>query len=233
MVLADLKEIFRDAGIWPRCHRKVGFSMFLGRAAGLSSYIAHPVYGSMIWRMASWKLRLRTWTKKSMALPSRLRGGQRQAEVLGYIAEWERLVLDGKGRVDLVLTRGAVAIACEVSVTTTIEHEVQNVLKCVQAGFQRVAVVCMSRKRLKALEEAIQSCLDGKGVECDFHVPSDFLAKLQDLAEQCDKCKEGNGSTRRRVNLFSGDLSDNQRREREKQLLAELAQRMRRPRARP
>lgn len=30
----------------------------------------------MIWRMASWKVILRTWTKKSMALPARLRSGQ-------------------------------------------------------------------------------------------------------------------------------------------------------------
>ena len=154
-----------------------------------------------------------------------------EAEVLGYGVEWERLVLNGKGRVDLVLTRGTLTIACEVSVTTTIEHEVQNVLKCVQAGFQRIAVVCMSRKRLKALEEAIKGCLDGTGVECSFYVPSELLARLQDWAKPCDKSAEGDRSTRRRVNLFSGDLSDNQRREREKQLLAELAQRMRQPRA--
>jgi hypothetical protein len=50
------------SGFWPHWCRKAGTG----------------VYVLVIWRMASWKDSPRIWTWKSMALPARLRSGQRQ-----------------------------------------------------------------------------------------------------------------------------------------------------------
>ena len=59
---------------------------------------------------------------------------------LGFHAVIEKEILDGQGSVDVVLERDEITIACQVCVTTTIDHEVGNVAKCLKAGFQLVAV---------------------------------------------------------------------------------------------
>ena len=48
------------------------------------------------------------------------------AEPLGFRTVIEKQILDGQGSVDLLLERGDLTIACEISITTTIDHEVGN-----------------------------------------------------------------------------------------------------------
>lgn len=63
---------------------------------------------------------------------------RRWAEDRGYSVTVEKEVLDGMGIVDLVRERrGAEPIACEISVTTSPEHEIQNAQKCLVAGYAR------------------------------------------------------------------------------------------------
>lgn len=64
------------------------------------------------------------------------------AEVLGFRAEKEVRVGEGLESVDVVLTRGDLRIACEISVTTTVEHELANARKCLQEPFNLVALIC-------------------------------------------------------------------------------------------
>ena len=63
------------------------------------------------------------------------------AESLGFRSVIEKPVLDGEGSVDLWLERTGLAIACEISISTTIDHEVGNVAKCLKAGVPRVAAL--------------------------------------------------------------------------------------------
>lgn len=87
----------------------------------------------------------------AVAVPSPGRGGRqhkylqelikRWTDSRGYRAEIELAILDGLGSVDVALTKGAHRIACEVSVTTSPEHEVGNVQKCLVAGFTHVVIV--------------------------------------------------------------------------------------------
>ena len=65
---------------------------------------------------------------------------KKAAEDLGFRSTIEKGVLDGKGSVDLLLERAGHTIACEISITTTIDHEVGNVAKCLKAGFSDVAI---------------------------------------------------------------------------------------------
>jgi DNA helicase HerA-like ATPase len=150
-----------------------------------------------------------------------------EAEVLGYMVEWERLVLDGKGRVDLVLSRGAVAIACEVSVTTTIEHEVQNVLKCMRAGFRQIAIVCMSRRRLSNLEKAVKGALTGnEGSAVGFYTPAEFVSLITAYTAS-DHENHGEKTPRKQGINLRQQFSDDERRRREREMLRALASRMR------
>jgi hypothetical protein len=59
--------------------------------------------------------------------------GRRQAaEELGFRSVIEKPVLEGQGSVDLWLERPGQTIACEISISTTIDHEVRKVAKCLK-----------------------------------------------------------------------------------------------------
>lgn len=58
----------------------------------------------------------------------------------GYRATVEHELPEG-GRVDVLLERGDETLGCEIAVTTTLEHEVENVRKCLRAGLGTVALV--------------------------------------------------------------------------------------------
>jgi Type IV secretion-system coupling protein DNA-binding domain len=81
-------------------------------------------------------------------------------EVAGFRASIEETILDGEGRVDVILRQGERAIAFEVSVTTSREHELLNVRKCLRAGFQEVVLVASLPRHLLSLERYIPSALD-------------------------------------------------------------------------
>jgi excisionase family DNA binding protein len=81
---------------------------------------------------------------------------KRWAEGRGYQVTLEKPVLDGLGIVDVVLERrGCAPIACEISVTTSPEHELANAQKCFAAGYDHVFLVApdkevLSRVRARA-----------------------------------------------------------------------------------
>jgi hypothetical protein len=74
---------------------------------------------------------------------------------LGFSYQVEQPVLDGAGRVDLVLTRGPLVVAVEISATTPAEHEVGNLLKCLPAGFTHILHVCDATTRRRRIEELL------------------------------------------------------------------------------
>lgn len=63
---------------------------------------------------------------------------QKWGEASGYKTSIEEQVLGGVGIVDVSLTLGERRIACEISVTTSVEHELGNIHKCIAAGFDPV-----------------------------------------------------------------------------------------------
>lgn len=88
------------------------------------------------------------------------------AQARGYRADVE-VELEGGGRVDLVITRPAEAgsserIACEVSVTTDPGHEIENVRKCLAAGFDRVFLVTLKQRLIHAVEKVLETELEGE-----------------------------------------------------------------------
>jgi Type IV secretion-system coupling protein DNA-binding domain len=107
---------------------------------------------------------------------------KKAAEELGFMSVIEKLVLDGLGSVDLLLERDGQTIACEISISTTIDHEVGNVSKCLKAGFPMVAVICLDEERLRKIKKAVAGSL---GLELAGHVqyfqPDPFIDYLKGL----------------------------------------------------
>lgn len=81
------------------------------------------------------------------------------AQGKGYRAETEQSVLDGRGWVDVALERGGKRIACEIAVNSTTSHELDNVQKCLAAGFDQVMAVSSDGKALDELAKAARAAL--------------------------------------------------------------------------
>jgi excisionase family DNA binding protein len=84
---------------------------------------------------------------------------RRIAETYGFAVEIEKSVSEGNGRIDVSLENGKIKVACEVSVTSTTAYETKNILKCLDAGYDHVAVVSANRKKLPGLKKAIRAAI--------------------------------------------------------------------------
>lgn len=76
------------------------------------------------------------------------------AEQCGYLAIIEQPTTDCRGRIDVGLERDGKKIACEVSVTTSPEHELSNIRKCLKSEYELVILCSPEKKslvRIKAL----------------------------------------------------------------------------------
>lgn len=105
------------------------------------------------------------------------------AEQVGFRAVIEKAVLDGAGSIDLVLERDSHAFACEIGITSTIDHEVENVIKCGKAGYKNIVVISNSDDRLAKLREAVQNSLGPeRAASVSFHLPDGFIEHLRTVA---------------------------------------------------
>jgi hypothetical protein len=85
---------------------------------------------------------------------------KRMAESRGYKAVIEEPTPDGKGRVDVALERNGKRIACEISVTTGEKWEMQNIQKCITAGFALVVQLSTDRKYIESIQKEIEKSLE-------------------------------------------------------------------------
>jgi len=84
---------------------------------------------------------------------------KKMAESRGYKAVIEEQTGDG-GRVDVGLLKGDSKIAVEISVTTPDTWEIQNIQKCLTAGYMPVIVCSQDRKHLEKIRKIVETTLD-------------------------------------------------------------------------
>lgn len=104
------------------------------------------------------------------------------AEQQGFKATIEA-PLQGGGQVDVLLTQGDIRVAVEISVTTAAEHERENVRKCLDAGYERVALILTkSRSSQARYRETVLERLSAEEISrVSFLTPEevpDFIASL-------------------------------------------------------
>jgi hypothetical protein len=117
--------------------------------------------------------------KQHQAIQQRIK---QAAEELGFRSVIEKPVLDGQGSVDLWLERTGQVIACEISISTTIDHEVGNVAKCLRAGVLKVAVICLDEERLRKIDSAVSGSLGAElAARVEYFQPDPFIAYLKTL----------------------------------------------------
>lgn len=111
---------------------------------------------------------------------------QAEAWALGFLGGMERtLRKESKEAADLALRLGKFRLAVEISVTTTTDHEFGNVKKCLDAGFDRVAVVSPSQERLAQIERAAKAGFASEmAAKVSFHSPNDLIAELKKIAAE-------------------------------------------------
>jgi hypothetical protein len=148
------------------------------------------------------------------------------AEALGFRSVIERAVLDGQGSVDLWLERADKTIACEISISTTVDHEVGNVKKCLAAGVPQVAIVCVSDDRLHNIAAAVSGSLGAEAAaRVAYYQPDPFIAYLKTLPppQEAPVTKRGY-----KVKRSIPALTDKEQRQREdlaNQMMAEALRR--------
>jgi len=105
---------------------------------------------------------------------------KRLAESRNWRAVIEQQILGGAGSVDVSLEKDSRSIACEISVSSTVELELGNIQKCLAAGYERVIAISPDRKFLGQLRKTAESDLakDTRD-KVLFMSPDEFVAWLE------------------------------------------------------
>ena len=91
----------------------------------------------------------------------------------------EEPVLDGTGRVDAMLVRGEISLAIEISVTTTRDHELGNIEKCLALPYTHIVMLALHKRRQTSLERFISEALGDKDKKrVSFLLPEDLPGVL-------------------------------------------------------
>jgi hypothetical protein len=104
-----------------------------------------------------------------------------EAEQWGFRVSLEKEIPGSAGSsVDAVFERGPFLLACEITVTTTVDHEVGNVRKCLDAGYPHVAVVAVTEAKLAQLAAAVSRSLGADAAaRVGYFLPDGLLAHLR------------------------------------------------------
>lgn len=107
---------------------------------------------------------------------------KRMAENKGFRVTIEKQVLGGVGRVDVALENDSSKIACEISVTNETDYEVQNIQKCLAAGFNQVLLISADERHLaKIKQRASESLSPDEIAQVGFLTPEEFHIWLESL----------------------------------------------------
>ena len=107
-----------------------------------------------------------------------------EALKLGFSAESEKQLAKGSMKAaDVVLRRGHISIGVEIASTgSNVNHEFENVRKCLEAGFTRVAAVAGGRKFLDALSAAVTAALGPEvNAKVGYYTMDELLDELRKL----------------------------------------------------
>lgn len=108
---------------------------------------------------------------------------KRLGEDRGYRAVIEQPILSGTGSVDVSLEKGEQKIACEISVTTETDHEIDNIQKCLAGGYDTVVSLSSDAKVLRRLKERAAAVLEPHTQSrLRFLQPEEMVLFLDELA---------------------------------------------------
>lgn len=124
----------------------------------------------------------------------------------GFVAELETKTSSG-GRIDVSLQKEDKRIAVEVSVSNTIDYEVQNIQKCLDEQYPSIYMISESKVHLANIKKCTRESIDKQDYKkVRFGTPAQFLSYIDSLEKRAKKTvKRVRGY---RVNSSHRDLSD-------------------------
>jgi len=147
------------------------------------------------------------------------------AEALGFLAVIEKQIPHGS--IDLWLQRSGFAVACEISLTTTIDHEFRNVRKCLETECVHVAVITSRLPRLEQIKEAVNAALGSEvASRVGYYTPDEFIGWMNALSTPCPISKAPPITIRRgrRVTRKTPSLTPEELKQREGAQIALMAE---------
>ena len=78
---------------------------------------------------------------------------------MGFCTTIEKAIAGGQGSVDVALERDTLSIACEISVTSTVEYELGNLQKCLDGKYSFVLMIGTDAVRLKTLRDSATAAI--------------------------------------------------------------------------
>lgn len=102
---------------------------------------------------------------------------QRLAEERGFRATIEEDA--GAGKADVMLRRGTLTVACEISITTDVAHELGNLKKCLEGGCSRILFIAPERKQREKVAQRLKDL--GANIPIDIVGPDELVVALDAL----------------------------------------------------
>ncbi|MFN0279171.1 MAG: type IV secretory system conjugative DNA transfer family protein [Pyrinomonadaceae bacterium] len=108
---------------------------------------------------------------------------KRMAENKGFRVTIEKEVFGGVGRIDVACEGDSRKIACEISVTNEPDYEIQNIRKCISAGYSSVLVISPDTRHLEKIRQKAKDNLPDEYFSItQFLTPEEFPSWLDCLA---------------------------------------------------
>ncbi|MEP3072497.1 MAG: hypothetical protein ABJQ26_06875 [Maricaulis sp.] len=113
------------------------------------------------------------------------------AQERGFKVTVEKPVLGGGGQVDVALEHERLSVGVEISISTNIDHERKNVVKCFEAGFDRVFLVVPDASKRARFSEIIGTTLaDDQVAKFEALAINEVPGALDALAAQLSSTEE-------------------------------------------
>lgn len=107
------------------------------------------------------------------------------AESRGFRTTIEKALDGGAGSVDVALEKDTLSIACEISVTSSVEYELGNLEKCLAAGYGFVLMIGTEEEQLHKLREKASAAVEGGSLErVRFLTPAEAFTFIQSLEQE-------------------------------------------------
>lgn len=135
-----------------------------------------------------------------------------QAQVLGWIAKIEERIPRTLETVDVGLRKEDIRIAIEISSTSKVDYEIQNIRKCFEAGYDYVLSVCEEEKTINLIKkEARKNFTHKEREKLRFYHPAqvkDFLINISSQSIVSEKGIVSDNILKKKLLLDTKEAAD-------------------------
>jgi hypothetical protein len=106
------------------------------------------------------------------------------AEQRDFKASIEEVVENG--RIDVSLVKDSIKIACEIAVSNSLEYEIKNIKKCLNADYSEICIISKDEKHLGRIKERAGNEIEDQS-RMHFFTPNQMTEFLDSLTKNEDK----------------------------------------------